>query len=47
MNEQTRSIGNETEGSIDLTALPSAHTLGGAVVIGAITEPKIPPFSGD
>jgi len=47
MNEKTRSIGNDREGSIDLTALSSAPTLGGAVVAGAIYEPKLPPFSGD
>jgi len=47
MNEKTKSTATETEGSIDITALSSAATLGGAVVVGAIYEPKLPPYSGD
>jgi len=47
MNEKTRSIGNDREGSIDLTALLSSPALGGAVVAGAIYDPKIPPLVGD
>jgi len=47
MNEQTTPIANETQGSNEITALLSTPTLGGAVVVGAIQEPKVPPYSGD
>jgi len=47
MNDQTKSIVAEKDCGTETNEFLGAATLGGAVVVGAIYEPKIPPYSGD
>ena len=48
MNQETRSIDNETPCRVATSEGPgAATTLSGAVLIGTIGEPKLPPYRGD
>ena len=48
MNNQTMSFISETRKGVIINELLSAtECIGAAVVVGAINEPKIPPFVGD
>jgi len=48
MNKQTIAfIGENRKGVIIDELLPATECVGTAVIIGAITDPKLPPFVGD